>query len=165
MNIEQIEEYIEETYEVEDINLYVSEEMPVGGIAIGGLFCPVGGISFSLTINPDSEEITMQSEELIKEELELVYEHELRHAHQSEQRLFESSMYKMVGGDVTMNYYGDPDEIDAYGNVDLVAYVDKNGWHDAMTNKFSILKTYIDLFGMDSREVRNLIKKAYKVLM
>lgn len=167
MNIHEVLEYIDIQYPEVEVEEYISDELPVGMLVIGGTYEEFGGICINLTYNMSTEVLDDRYHDYdsVCSEIMEVFEHEQRHAHQSSSRGFLDVLSKMMSrGTRDIAYYGDYDEIDAYGTVDLSYYVLRNGWESAFKDKMSILKTYIDLFGRGSKEVKVLIRKAYKVL-
>lgn len=86
-----------------------------------------------------------------EEELLLTCAHEDRHLYQHLKRK-NTRQHKGC-------YLSDPDEVDAYGTIDLVHTVQKHGWEEAFNQ--SPLKNYIQEFGLNSKITKNLIKKAF----
>ena len=164
MNIHEVLEYIEVQYPEVEVEEYLSDDLPEGVLVIGGTYEEIGGIGINLTYNMVTEQLDerFHNYDSICSEIAEVYDHELRHNHQSSRRGFVDVLSRLMSrgtGDIA--YYGDYDEIDAYGTVDLAYYVGRNGWDAAFKDKMSILKTYIDIFGKGSKEVKVLIRKAY----
>ena len=85
------------------------------------------------------------------DELLTTINHESRHLYQATQ----SARRRFHSGD----YLSHPDEIDAYGNVDLTECVNQHGWSKSF--HMHTLKTYVNQFGLESNITKKLIKKAF----